>query len=96
MNAQYTKHAHRKSVFQQLQRYLNEHFLDAENPASKYIISEEVLVKDRVVTQEVLMDVLDVLQRLESLEHREMTSYELKKREPAEVDLEKALTKEET
>lgn len=79
MNPEYTRVAHRRTVWAAVQRLLRDKYLDAEDPASEHLVCEQALYEDRIVSQDAIHDVLDVLQQLEAREEQELRSFKLSK-----------------
>jgi hypothetical protein len=80
MSPDYKKAAHRRTVFQHLQRVVME-YIDSERPAKEPLLCEDVFFSDRVVPQETLLDILTLLQAQESKETEKMSRFTMRERE---------------
>jgi hypothetical protein len=94
-NSTYTRLAHRRSVLQHLQRLLREKYIKTDSTPREDILCEEVPFSDRFVSQEALVDVLDVLQQMEKAELDHMGRFELREKDVPALKL-PAPTKTET
>lgn len=82
MNADFIRIAHRKAVWVELQRILLDKFVASDGPAKEQIICEEVPYAHKDVTNEALLEVLELIQQHECDEQLEMKQFELKRRRP--------------
>jgi len=76
----YTRNAHRRTIWAALQRYLMDKYVDGDTPARDTLVCEEVFFADKEVSQESLMEVIEDLQRREADERIQMTQYEFRRR----------------
>jgi hypothetical protein len=80
MNSEFTRAAHRKSVFAQLQRIVQEKYVDGDAPAKERLVCEEAFYSDREITQEAFFDVIEALRDLEETEERRLRRFVLRER----------------
>ena len=76
----YTRSAHRRTIWAALQRHLMELYVDGDTPPKDTLVCEEVFFADREVSQESLMEAIEGLQRLEADERVQMDQFEFMRR----------------
>lgn len=82
MNADYVRLAHRKTIWSQLQAILLDKYIEQDGVAKEQLICEEVPYKNKDVTNEAFLEVLEILQQHEIDEQVEMRQFEFKRRRP--------------
>jgi hypothetical protein len=82
MNADFIRIAHRKAIWVELQRLLLDKYVAQDGPAKEQIICEEVPYSHKDVTNEALLEVLELIQQHECDEQLEMKQFEFKRRRP--------------
>jgi hypothetical protein len=81
MNADFVRLAHRKAIWAELQRLLLDKYVASDGPPKEEIVCEEVPYAQKDVTNEAVLEVLEIIQQHELDENLEMRNYEFKKRE---------------
>lgn len=76
----YTRNAHRRTIWAALQRYLMD-YIDSDTPANQSLVCEEAFFSEKEVSQESFLEVFEELQRREADERIQMTQYEFKRRD---------------
>jgi hypothetical protein len=77
---EFIRHAYRRAVWAELQRLLMDRYVVQDKPPAAEIICEEVPFAQRVVREDVLMEMLDELELLQEAERREMMQFEMKRK----------------
>lgn len=77
MNDEYIKLAHKKAVFQQLQRYLMETFVENAGQSKSAIAADEAPFSQRTVPQKTIAEVLNILSVAEVELSAEMSQFQM-------------------
>jgi hypothetical protein len=81
MNRDYVRIAHRRAAMMELQRVLMDTYIPGDSPAKKEVICDEVPFSDKEVTAEALIEVYELLERLQQEEKFEMSKFEFRRRD---------------
>lgn len=76
----YIRTAHRRAIYQEIQRLLMEKYVAVDRPAKEPIICEEVPFSNKEVTQEALLEVLNTIELLQQEERVSMSQFEMRRK----------------
>lgn len=83
MTPEFVRLAHRKAVWNEIQKFLIDRYVAQDGPAKEQIICEEVPFSQKDVTNDVVLEVLELIQQHECDEQLEMKQFEFRRRRPA-------------
>lgn len=83
MSPEFVRIAYRKAVWAELYRLLIDRYVAQDGPAKEQIVCEEVPFSQKDVTNDAVLEVLELIQQHEMDEQLEMRQFEFRRRRPA-------------